>query len=56
MNQMRSAAGLCTFPAPEQFGHLLVVGTCKGLTVAPDAEIGSIFKHTPVVEHRAQAK
>lgn len=47
---------LCTFPAPEQFGHLLVVGTCRGLVEALDTEIGSTFKHTPLAEHRAQAR
>lgn len=45
-----------TFPTPEQFGHLSVVGACRCLTEAPDAEIGSMFKHTPLAEHRAQAK
>lgn len=45
-----------TFPAPEQFGHLLVVGTCKGRSETLDTERGSMLKHTPLAEHRAQAK
>lgn len=53
---IRSVNRLCTFPAPEQFGHLLVVGACRGLAEALHTEIGSMFKHTPLAEHRAQAK
>lgn len=46
----------CTFPAPEQFGHLWVLGIRKALSDALETEIGSIFKHTPLAEHLAQAK
>lgn len=45
-----------TFPAPEQLVHRCVVGTCRGWSEAPDTEMGSMHKHTPLAEHRAQAK
>lgn len=45
-----------TFPTPEQFEHLCVVGTRKGRLKSPFIEIGSVLKHTPLAEHRAQAK
>jgi hypothetical protein len=55
MNKL-SLVRLYTFPAPEQFGHLFVVGTRKGRSEAVDTERGSMLRHTPLVEHRAQAK
>lgn len=51
-----SANRLYTFPALEQFGHLSAVGTCKGRPEAEESERGLILKHTPLAEHRAQAK
>lgn len=45
-----------TFPAPEQFVHLFVVGARNGWSEDMDSEMGSIFKHTPLAEQRAQAK
>lgn len=47
---------LLTFPAPEQFWHLSVLGTRKGWSVALDSEMGLMLKHTPLAEQRAQAK
>ena len=45
-----------TFPTPEQFGHLRVAGAFKGRSDALDTEMGSMLKHTPLAEHRAQGK
>lgn len=45
-----------TFPAPEQFVHLFVVGARNGWSEEMDSEMGSMFKHTPLAEQRAQAK
>ena len=45
-----------TFPATEQLRHLRVVGALNGRSKAFDTEIGSMFKHTPLEEQRAQAK
>lgn len=45
-----------TFPAPEQFGHLWVVGIRRGPSVAASVITGSTLKHTPLAEHLAQAK
>lgn len=47
---------LNTFPAPEQFKHLWVVGARKGASEVVDIEMGSIFMQTPLAEHLAQAK
>uniref|UniRef100_A0A7C9D3Q1 Uncharacterized protein n=1 Tax=Opuntia streptacantha TaxID=393608 RepID=A0A7C9D3Q1_OPUST len=48
--------GHMTLPVPKQFEHLCVVGARKGRSKSPDIEIGSVFKQTPLAEHRAQAK
>ena len=45
-----------TFPAPEQFRHLVVAGTRKGRSDRLDTEMGSMRTHTPLAEHLAQAR
>lgn len=45
-----------TFPAPEQFRHLSVVGACRSLLEALVRFIGSTLKHTPLAEHLAHGK
>lgn len=46
---------LHTFPEPEQFRHLLVVGAFKGRSVAL-VTMGSMDTHSPLAEHRAHDK
>ena len=54
--QQMEIISLHTLPVPKQFEHLCVVGARKGRSKSPDIEIGSVFKQTPLAEHRAQAK
>lgn len=45
-----------TFPVPEQFTHLWVLGGSNGKEESPAMETGSTLTHKPLVEHLAQAK
>lgn len=45
-----------TFPDPEQFGHLSVLGADRGWSPPMTVETGSIRTSDPVLEHRAQAR
>lgn len=45
-----------TFPAPEQFGHLSVLGADKGWSPSLNVETGSVSTRAPVLEQRAQAR
>lgn len=45
-----------TFPAPEQFWHLIVDGSCKVWAQLPLMETGSVLTRTPLAELRARAR
>ena len=47
--------GCLTFPDPEQFGHLSVLGADKGWSPLLTVET-SVRTSAPVLEHRAQAR
>lgn len=53
---MSSDQHIFTFPAPEQFRHLSVVGACRSRLEALVRFIGSVVKHTPLAEHLAHGK